>query len=183
MTKKDSYPLPCIDETIEKLAGCKWFSTLDLWSGYWHVQMDPNDKEKTAFSTGTRLWQFKVMPFGLCNTPATFEWLMERVLQGLPIQVCLIYLDDILVTGTLFADNMTNLKQVFEKFCEVNLKLLPEKSLLCQSQVGYLGHIVGSEGISTDLVKTGVVKEWPKPTSRKEIKQFLGFCSYYQSLS
>ena len=180
MTKKDSYPLPHIDETIEKLAGCKWFSTLDLPSGYWQVQMDPKDTEKTAFSTGTGLWQFKVMPFGLCNAPATFERLMERVLQGLPTQVCLIYLDDILVTGTSFADHMTNLKQVFEKFREVNLELSPEKSLLCQSQVGYLGHIVGSEGISTDCVKTEVVKEWPKPTSKKEIKRFLGFCSYYR---
>ena len=131
VTKKDSYPLPCIDETVERLAGCKWFSSLDLRSGYWQVQMDPSDKEKMAFTTGSGLWQFTVMPFGLCNAPATFERLMEQVLQGLPTNVCLIYLDDILVTGTSFANHLNNLRQVFAKFREVNLKLSPEKSLLC----------------------------------------------------
>ena len=75
----------------------KWFSTLDLWSGYWQVQLDEMSKEKTAFSTGSGLWQFKVMPFGLCNAPAMFERPMEQVLAGLPWHVAMIYIDDILV--------------------------------------------------------------------------------------
>ena len=128
VTKKDSYPLPRIDETIEKLTGCKWFSALDLPSGYWQVQMDQRDKEKTAFSTGMGLWQFNVMPFGLCNAPATFERLMEQVLQGLPTQVCLIYLDDILITGKSFVDHLSNLRQVLDRLRDVNLKLSPENS-------------------------------------------------------
>ncbi|GBN27996.1 Transposon Ty3-I Gag-Pol polyprotein, partial [Araneus ventricosus] len=83
ITIKDSYPLPRIDDTLDALKGSQWFSALDLKSGYWQVDIQPEDKEKTAFTTGQGLWQFKVMPFGLCNAPATFERLMETVLRGL----------------------------------------------------------------------------------------------------
>ena len=102
LTQKDSYPLPRIDDTIDSLAGAQWFSTLDLKSGYWQVQLSDDARSKTAFTTGTGLWQFKVMPFGLYNAPATFERLMEQVLAGLPTTVALLYLDDILVPGRTF---------------------------------------------------------------------------------
>ena len=99
VTVKDSYPLPRIDDFLDALAGCSWFSTLDLCSGYWQVAMNEEDKPKTVFSTGNGLYQFTVMSFGLCNAPATFEWLMEMLLSGLPWEVCLLYLDDIIVHG------------------------------------------------------------------------------------
>ena len=99
VTYKDSYPLPRLDDTIKTLSGAKWLSMLDLKSGYWQVKLDDCAREKTAFSTGSGLWQFKVMPFGLCNAPATFERLMEQVLISLPASVALVYLDDILVPG------------------------------------------------------------------------------------
>ena len=114
VTKKDSYPLPRIDNSLETLADSKWFSTLDLRSGYWQVGVDPHDKEKTAFSTGQGLWQFTVMPFGLCNAPATFERLMEQVFRGLSLDVCLLYLDDILVPGKTFDHHLDNLTQVLQ---------------------------------------------------------------------
>ena len=91
ITKRDSYPLPRVDTTLDAINGSSWFLTLDLKSGYWQVKMESDDKEKTAFTTGEGLWQFIVMPFGLLNAPATFERLMERVLQGLPWTICLVY--------------------------------------------------------------------------------------------
>ncbi|CAK1584581.1 unnamed protein product [Parnassius mnemosyne] len=112
VTKMDSYPLPRIDDTLNMLTGVKWFSTLDLKSGYWQVEIDPKDKEKTAFSTGKSLWQFKVMPFGLCNAPATFERLMELVFTGLIGDACLAYLDDIIIVGRTFEEHLQNLCEI-----------------------------------------------------------------------
>ena len=98
VTHKDLYPVPRIDDTIDALSGVEWFSTLDLKSGYWQLQLDESSKEKTtASSNGHGLGQFKIMPFGLCNDPATFEQLMEQVLADLPLSTALVYLDDILV--------------------------------------------------------------------------------------
>ena len=110
VTVKDAYPLPKIDETLDSLTGAKWFSTLDLYSGYWQVGMDENDKPKTAFITRKGLFQFRVLPFGLCNAPATFERLMETVLAGLQWDICLIYLDDIITFGKSFEEAVENLK-------------------------------------------------------------------------
>ena len=95
--RKDSYPLPRVDDLLDSLEGAQWFSTLDLASGYWQVEVDPQHREKTAFNTGQGLYEFRVMPFGLCNAPSTFQRLMELVLAGLSWDICLAYLDDIVV--------------------------------------------------------------------------------------
>ncbi|GBO20384.1 Retrovirus-related Pol polyprotein from transposon 297 [Araneus ventricosus] len=125
ITIKDSYPLPRIDDTLDALNGSQWFSTLDLKSGYWQVEIQPEDKEKTAFTTGQGLWQFKVMPFGLCNAPATFEQLMETVLRGLTSEACLVYLDDIIIVGRTFQEHLNNIRKVFQRLQKANLKLSP----------------------------------------------------------
>ena len=129
------------------------FSTLDLKSGYWQVRLSDEAREKTAFSTGTGLWQSKVMPFGLCNAPATFERLMEQVVAGLPTTVALLYLDDILVPGRTFQQQIDNLQTVFQRLKEANLKLNPKKCALFQWEVKYLGHVVSARGVSQTLTK------------------------------
>ena len=159
VTIKDSYPIPRIDTTLDALSGSKWFSTIDLKSGYWQVKMTPEDKPKTAFSIpGGGHWQFLNMPFGLCNAGATFERLMEKVLSGLSWKICMVYLDDIIILSKTFDEHLENLRQVFERLKSANLKMNPKKCCLLQKQVSFLGHIVDANGISTDPSKLESVK-------------------------
>ena len=130
VTKKDAYPLPRIDDMLDALRGSMYFSTLDLYSGYWQVEMDQTDIDKTAFVTRQGLFRFTVMPFGLCNAPATFERLMELVLKDLKWKICLIYLDDIIVYGAGFYPALDRLKTVWRRIREANLKLKPTKCCL-----------------------------------------------------
>ncbi|UYV81700.1 hypothetical protein LAZ67_20002038, partial [Cordylochernes scorpioides] len=180
LTKKDSYPLPRIDATLDTLSGSQWFSTLDLKSGYWQVSIHPEDREKTAFTTGNGLWQFKVMPFGLCNAPATFERLMETVLQGIPLETCLVYLDDIIVMGKSFEEHLINLERVLQKIRGARLKLNPRKCKPFKEKVRYLGHVISRQGIQTDPDRTETVRQWPVPRDVHQLRSFLGLCSYYR---
>lgn len=142
VTNKDAYPLPKIDDSLDQLNGVKWFSTLDLNAGYWQVEMSPDDRTKAAFATRRGLYQFKVMPFGLCNAPATFERLMETVLRDLEMDICLVYLDVIIVVGNTIEDRIQNLTLVFDRLLAAGLKSKARKCTLFAKEVDYLGHIV-----------------------------------------
>ena len=179
-TVKDAYPLPRIDDTLYMLAGKWWFSTLDLASGYWQVSLSPEARCKTAFATHSGLFQFRVIPFGLCNTPATFERLMDRVLQGLRWSHCLVYLDDIISFGTTFDDSLDNLTLIFERLRSYGLQLKSTKCHLFQSSVPFLGHVVGRSCLECDPKKIEDVKCWPVPDCLKSVRQFLGFVGYYR---
>ena len=180
VTVKDAYPLPRIDESLDQLAGSKWFSCLDLSAGYWQVEVAPEDKQKTAFVTRRGLFEFNAMPFGLCNAPATFERLMETVLSGLHWQICLIYLDDIIVFGKTFPEMINNLDLVLQRFSQAGLKLKPKKCQLFRKEVEFLGHIINEHGVSTDPRKIDCIKNWPLPKTVREVRSFLGLCSYYR---
>ncbi|GBM11574.1 Retrovirus-related Pol polyprotein from transposon 297 [Araneus ventricosus] len=180
ITKKDSYPLPRIDDTLDALNGSQWFTTLDFKSGYWQVDIRPEDRGKTAFTTGQGLWQFKVMPFGLCNAPATFERLMETVLPGLSSECCLVYLDDIIIVGRTFEENLNNLRRVFQRLQKANLKLNLKKCRFFQMEVVYLGHVISAEGVKTDPEKIKAVVDWPHPDKIHDLRNFLGLCTYYR---
>ena len=137
LTKPDVFPLPRIDDL---LAGTKFFSTLDLASGYWQVGMDNDSREKTAFTTQVGLFEFTVMPFGLCNAPATFQRLMENVLAGLTREKCIVYLDDILVMGKTFEEHLSNLRDVCSCLDRAGLKFKPSKCKLQHREVDFLGY-------------------------------------------
>ena len=137
-TVKDSYPLPRIDDTLD-------ISTLDLACGYWQVSWSQEARIKTSFATHSGLFQFKVMPLGLCNPPATFERLMDRVLQGLWWLRCLVYLDDIISIGSTFGDALDNLTLIFERLRAYSLQLKSIKCHLFQSSVPFVGHIVSRQ--------------------------------------
>jgi transposase InsO family protein len=180
VTQQDAYPLPRIDESLDALSGSKYFSTLDLTSGYWQVPLDEDAQEKSAFTTRTGLWKWKVLPFGLTSAPATFQRLMEQVLQGLHWKTLLLYLDDIIVISPDFTTHLSRLEEVLLRLQKAGLKLKPAKCELFQDQVNYLGHVVSSQGIATDPKKVETVKEWPIPRSIKELQAFLGLTGYYR---
>ncbi|MES9884745.1 MAG: reverse transcriptase domain-containing protein [Sedimenticola sp.] len=179
-TYKDSYPLPKIDESLDSLRGSRWFSTLDLASGYWQVAMDEQDVEKTGFATTCGLYQFTVMPFGLCNAPATFERMMEVVLSGLHWETCLLYIDDIIVFADSFEQHIGRLSEILSRIESAGLKLSPKKCKLFKREVEFLGHVVSQDGIATDPKKVEVVKNWPTPKNVHDVRSFLGLCSYYR---
>lgn len=179
-TQKDAYPLPRIDETLESLVGSKYFSTLDLASGYWQVEVEEGDREKTAFSTRDGHYEFNVMPFGLTNAPATFQRLMQCVLSGLTYEQCLIYLDDIIVFGTSFHQHLERLRTVFQHLEKAGMKLKPRKCHFAKCEVRYLGHIISREGIQADPEKIQAMISYPVPKDVKELRQFLGLTNYYR---
>ena len=180
VTVKDAYPLPRIDDSFDALPGSKWFSTLDLASGYWQAEIVESDRPKTAFSSQKGLFQFKVLPFGLSNAPAVFERLMELVLRGLNWDKCLCYLDDIIVFEKTFEGGLQNLKIVFQRFRGANLKLKPSKCSLFQTSCNFLGHVVSESGISCDHKKIESIQDWPVPANVSEVKSFLGLVGYYR---
>ena len=177
ITRKDAYPLPRIDATLDTLAGSQWFSTLDLLSGYWQVEVEETDREKTAFCTTGSLFQFRVMAFGLCNAPTTFQRLMDLVLAGLQWSRCLVYIDDVIIVGNSFQEYLRNLQEVLQRLREAGLK--PSKCIFFQSSVKYLGY-VSREEVMADPDKVRKVATWPVPTSTMETQSFLGFASYYR---
>ena len=180
VTIKDSYPIPRIDEALDMVSGSKWFSSLDLRSGYYQVPLDPESRQKTAFCTGRGLWQFKVMSFGLCNAPATFARLMDKVLAGVPREQCLVYLDDILAHGKSFDSALGALRQVLERIRAAGLKLHPDKCRFMQREVTFLGHKVNGEGVGTMRDKVEAVRNWPVPANKRQLKSFIGLASYYR---
>ncbi|XP_041915813.1 uncharacterized protein LOC121680475 [Alosa sapidissima] len=180
VTHKDAYPLPRIEEALTNLKKSQWYSTLDLASGYWQVEVDEQDKEKTAFATPMGLYEFQRLPFGLCNGPATFQRLMQRCLGDLNLDTVLVYLDDVIIFSPSFESHIQHLEEVFHKMRSFGLKLKPEKCTLFQKQVRFLGHLVDSEGVRPDPEKTSAVQNWKIPSTVHEVRSFLGFVGYYR---
>ncbi|UYV65989.1 hypothetical protein LAZ67_3006074 [Cordylochernes scorpioides] len=180
VTVKDVYPIPRIDEVMDTLQGSTHFSAIDLRSGYWQVEVEERDKEKTAFTTAHGLYEFNVMPFGLCNAPATFERNMENMLGNLRWQICLCYLDDVIIYSPDFPTHLKRLEAVFRCFRESNLRLNDKKCRFDFEELEILGYITSKHGIKPAEHNIKAVRNFPRPKKVKEVQSFLGMCSYYR---
>ncbi len=179
-TRRDAFPLPRIEESLDALTGACWFSTMDLSSGYNQVPVTEGDKQKTAFCTPFGLFEWNRMPFGLCNAPSTFQRLMERLFGDQQCQSLLLYLDDIVVFSTSISQHLERLEVVLGRLEREGLKARLEKCAFLQQEVRYLGHVISSRGVATDPSKIEAVAQWPRPSSVTELRSFLGFSSYYR---
>ena len=180
ISKKDSFPLPRIDSCLDALSNSAWFSTLDMRSEYFQVKINKEDAPKSTFITRKGAFQFKVMPQGLCNSAATFQRLMHVVMAGLNFNSCFVHLDDVIIYGPTLEIHLERLRNVFERFRSARLKIRADECHMLQTEVSFLGYRVSKEGASTEPSKIQAVKDWPTPVNLRELRGFIGLCSYYR---
>lgn len=181
-TVADRYPIPRNDELIDAIGRQKGniFSSLDLMKGYHQVRMVEDSKLKTAFTCHMGLFQYRRMPFGLTNTPATFQRLMNKLFQGSDWDFVFIYLDYILIVSTSVEEHITHLKRVLQRLDEVGLRLKPSKCHFAKRQIDYLGYTLSPDGVRPNSKKVEAVQNFPQPRCSKLVKQFLGLVNFYR---
>lgn len=182
MTKKCSYPLPNTEDCMEPLSGNIFYSQLDMASGFWQIPLSQRAKELTAFRTDEGLYQFKRMPFGLCNAPASFQKLVNGIFAGLKGMQLQTFIDDICIATRTWPEHVKMLEQVFSLLIKSNLKLKPSKCVFGTSQVTFLGHLIDVSGIRADPTKVKAITEMPRPKSIDEIRRVHGLLNYYRRL-
>jgi hypothetical protein len=176
VTEKDRLQMPNIEDLLDRLCSCKSFSLLDLTSGFWQIPLTEEAKQKTAFSTLNNQYQFRVMPFGLCCAPQTFQRTFQKVVNGLPTTP---YIDDLLIPTSDNKEQLSLLRSVFERLRSVNFKVKPQKCSFLVSRVQYLGFIVEDGKLSPNPEKIKAIEKFPLPQSTKELQRFLGICNYF----
>jgi hypothetical protein len=179
-TVKDSYPLPRIDSSLDSLGGSEYFSSIDMRSGYWQIGVAEKDRDKTAFITGDGLFEWLVMPFGLCNAGATFERVVDGILGSLRWNICLCYLDDVIIYSKTFGEHLYRIRTVLDCFKRAGLTLNIDKCRFAFKEITIFGVHVSGNGLSPDPEKTKAVEKISQPKSVKDIRSFLGICSYYR---
>jgi hypothetical protein len=180
ITKEDAFPLPRIDNLLEKFRKAKWFSSVDLASGYWQIAMNEEDKEKTAFVCRYGLYQWNVMPFGLTNAPASFQRMMNELFMEYLDEFMAVYLDDIIIYSESWEEHLEHLRKIFEKLKGANLMMKLKKCEFAKRNIRFLGHIVGKDGLKPDSDNIKKVKELKPPKTVRNVRLILGLCSYYR---
>jgi hypothetical protein len=179
-TIKNKFPLPRIDDLLDVLHGKKVFSSLDLQSGYWQIALKPEDMRKTAFNTHFGHFEYKVMCFGLANAPASFQSLMNDIFKDYLGKFVVVYLDDILIFSDTPEQHMHHLQLVLQRLREHKLYAQLPKCDFGLSELKFLGHIIGADGVKPDPDKVKVVQQWPEPTNAAELRSFLGLAQYFR---
>lgn len=176
----DKFPLPRIDDILDQLGRAKWFSVIDLYSGFHQIELDVDSRDITSFSTESGSYRFTRLPFGLSVSPNSFQRMMTIAFAGLTPEKAFLYMDDLIVIGCSENHHLKNLKEVFETCRKFNLKLNPEKCNFFRNEVTFLGHKITDKGILPDDSKFEVINKYPTPTNADEVKRFVAFCNYYR---
>jgi hypothetical protein len=182
VTIPDKFPLPRIDDLLDKLGGNVFFSTMDLAAGFYQIPVAAEDRHKTAFATHEGLFEWVRMPMGLTNSPATFQRAMNLTLAGLNWATCLVYLDDIICFSRSFEEHLESLENIFERLLQGGFSLKLSKCTFFQEEVEYLGHVVGKEGRRPHPRNLAAVKDFPRPSGKSfvtNIQAFVGLTNYY----
>ena len=179
VSREDAYPMPRIDDLIDKLGKAKFITAVDLTRGYWQMPVAAKDQHKTAFTTPFGLFQFRVMPFGLNGAPASFQRMMDLVVDGMQ-DFAAAYLDDLVVYSDSWEDHLEHLKMMLQKLREAGLTVKPRKCQFGMDHCVYLGHVVGGGKIQPEASKIDVVDSFVVPTTKKQVRAFLGLTGYYR---
>ncbi|GBG92096.1 hypothetical protein CBR_g54351 [Chara braunii] len=180
ITVKNVEPLPRIDDLLDRVQGCKYFSKIDLKSEYHQIEVHPDDQYKSAFRTRYGHYEFIVMPFGLTNAPATFQRCMNDVFRPWLDRFVVVYLDDVLVFSWTLQEHQGHLRQVLEKLREANFKINAKKCEWAKTQVLYLGHVLDGDGIKPEDSKIAAIRDWPTARTLSKLRSFLGLANYYR---
>nr|CAD1829814.1 unnamed protein product [Ananas comosus var. bracteatus] len=183
ITIKNRYPLQRIDDLLDQLKHARYFTKLDLKSDYHQVRIREDDTWKTAFKTRQGLFEWLVMPFGLCNALAIFMRLMNDVLRPFLDDFVIVYLDNILIYNRSWEEHLAHVKKVFMLLEEHQLRLNPKKCEYGKQSLVYLGFVVGGGELQINLDKVRAFKEWPRPKNVTEVQSFMGACQYVRNLS
>jgi hypothetical protein len=180
ITVRNQYPLPRIDDLMDQLQGARVFTSLDLQSGYHQIQITEEDRPKSAFKTPVGLYQFKVLSFGLCNAPSTFQAVMNSIFGARLGRFVLVYLDDILVFSRSPEEHVAHLREVFQLLREHRLYVKRSKCEFNKTELPFLGHVVGAQGVRVDPRKVAAVREFPRPDTVTQLRSFLGLANYFR---
>ena len=179
-TVKNKYPLPLTDELFDRLTGARYFSKIDLRTGFYQILMAPEDIEKTAFKTDRGLFEWTVLPMGLCNAPATFQHLMNTTFRSFLDRCVLVFLDDIVVYSHTLEQHVKDVRAVLQRLKDAGLHAKESKCELFQTEIEFLGHRVGRDGLKVMPDKIAAVRDWATPTNATELRSFLGLTGYYR---
>ena len=179
VSKFDAYPMPRVDELVERLAKDRFFTTLDLTKGYWQIPLTKHAREKTAFATPDGLFQYRIMPFGLHGAPATFQRLMDKLLRP-HTEYAAAYLDDVIIHSPDWESHLDKVQAVLDTLRRAGLTANPSKCALGLAEARYLGYLVGRGLVKPQMNKIGAIQSWPRPLRKKQVRAFLGIVGYYR---